>query len=219
MNKRCFVIGNGPTLNKLDITKLKSETTFGCNRIYLKEVEMGFGVTNYFEIDSLEVFQIKEEINNYIQNSDIENVFTLKRFEENFKTEKLHTIDTDDIPFEYSNTGVVMCWKAIEMGYNPIYIVGMDLDYSSLDGNVTLIGNNIYKLKEGIEDNCHFDSDYWKGANEKFICYGEETVFLFKAFNDLKEYAINKKVEILNAGVNGKADMFERVDYDLILMN
>ena len=40
--KRCFIIGNGPSLNKLDLTKLKDEFTFGVNAIYTNYDKMGF---------------------------------------------------------------------------------------------------------------------------------------------------------------------------------
>ena len=33
--ERCFIIGNGPSLNKLDLSKIKDEYTFGVNAIYL----------------------------------------------------------------------------------------------------------------------------------------------------------------------------------------
>ncbi len=33
--QRCFIIGNGPSLQRTDLTKLKDEFTFGMNRIYL----------------------------------------------------------------------------------------------------------------------------------------------------------------------------------------
>ena len=34
--KRAFIIGNGPSLNKVDLNLLKNEYTFGVNSIYLK---------------------------------------------------------------------------------------------------------------------------------------------------------------------------------------
>ena len=33
--KRCFILGNGPSLRHLDLGKLKNEITFGMNRFYL----------------------------------------------------------------------------------------------------------------------------------------------------------------------------------------
>ena len=41
---RCFVIGNGPSLNKLDMGLLADEVTFGVNGIFLKD---GFKPTFY----------------------------------------------------------------------------------------------------------------------------------------------------------------------------
>ena len=40
--KRCFVMGNGPSLRQTDLSKLKNEYTIGLNRIYLAFAEMGF---------------------------------------------------------------------------------------------------------------------------------------------------------------------------------
>jgi len=33
--ERCFIIGNGPSLKKTDLAKLRNEYTFGMNRFYL----------------------------------------------------------------------------------------------------------------------------------------------------------------------------------------
>ena len=40
--QRCFIMGNGPSLAKTDLSKLKNEFTFGMNRIYLAFPQMGF---------------------------------------------------------------------------------------------------------------------------------------------------------------------------------
>ena len=40
--KRCFIIGNGPSLNKMDLSPLKNEYTFGLNRFYLIRKRIGF---------------------------------------------------------------------------------------------------------------------------------------------------------------------------------
>ncbi|HQL39176.1 MAG TPA: hypothetical protein PKV95_06830, partial [Anaerolineaceae bacterium] len=43
--KRCFIIGNGPSLRQTDLAKLRGEMTFGLNRIYLAFPELGFTTT------------------------------------------------------------------------------------------------------------------------------------------------------------------------------
>lgn len=46
--KRCFIIGNGPSINNTDLTKLKSEITFGVNGIFLKFPDIEFRPTLMF---------------------------------------------------------------------------------------------------------------------------------------------------------------------------
>jgi len=45
IGERCFIIGNGPSLNETDLKKLKTEYTIGLNRIYLNFEKMGFQTT------------------------------------------------------------------------------------------------------------------------------------------------------------------------------
>ncbi|MDF1823576.1 MAG: DUF115 domain-containing protein [Verrucomicrobiales bacterium] len=40
--RRCVIIGNGPSINRMDLSVLKDEYTIGMNRIYLKFSEWGF---------------------------------------------------------------------------------------------------------------------------------------------------------------------------------
>lgn len=54
--ERCFVVGNGPSLNAIDMTRLKSEITLGSNRCYLGYEAWGFpftywGVYDHFQIE------------------------------------------------------------------------------------------------------------------------------------------------------------------------
>lgn len=47
--ERCFVLGNGPSLNQIDISRLAGEVTFGVNGVYLLE---GFTPTYYVTISA-----------------------------------------------------------------------------------------------------------------------------------------------------------------------
>jgi hypothetical protein len=54
--ERCFVVGNGPSLNAIDMTKLKGEVTLGSNRCYLGYESWGFpftywGVYDHYQIE------------------------------------------------------------------------------------------------------------------------------------------------------------------------
>ena len=60
--KRCFIIGNGPSLQEMDLGKLKNEITFGLNRIYLLFPELGFSTTYYVSINDLVIQQCALDI-------------------------------------------------------------------------------------------------------------------------------------------------------------
>jgi FkbM family methyltransferase len=60
--ERCVIIGNGPSLNKMDLSFLKHETCFGMNRIYLGFEKWGFTPTYYVTVNKLVIEQSVEEI-------------------------------------------------------------------------------------------------------------------------------------------------------------
>lgn len=53
--RRCFVVGNGPSLNAIDMTRLKDELTLGANRGYLGFPDWGFAFTYWGVYDPLQI--------------------------------------------------------------------------------------------------------------------------------------------------------------------
>jgi len=60
--KRAVIIGNGPSLNRTDLSLLRNEITFGLNRIYLLFDRMGFKPTYYVSVNPLVIEQCAGEI-------------------------------------------------------------------------------------------------------------------------------------------------------------
>jgi hypothetical protein len=60
--ERCFIIGNGPSLRQTDLTKLRGESTFGLNRIYLMFPELGFPTTYLVAVNRLVLEQCAKDI-------------------------------------------------------------------------------------------------------------------------------------------------------------
>ena len=60
--QRCFIIGNGPSLKKTDLSRLRDEYTFGLNRIYLLFPELGFSTTYFVSFNRLVIEQFADEI-------------------------------------------------------------------------------------------------------------------------------------------------------------
>lgn len=59
--RRCFVVGNGPSLNKIDMSRLRDEITIGANRCYLGFPRWGFQFNCWCVVDQLQVEDYGEE--------------------------------------------------------------------------------------------------------------------------------------------------------------
>ena len=211
---RCFVIGNGPSLNKMNLTLLRNEITFGCNRIYLKYSEMGFAVTHYFVVDSNDVYVIRDLALKYIENPDVKHFYTLNAYKELYDTPKLKIAGTE---LNFGNVGVLMIREALKAGFDPVYFLGIDMDYFALKHDMIRINTKKCKLKDNKKDGSHFDEEYLQ-AGEEFVFFENEEEMGFEAFNDIKkEYIDRKGHEVINVGVDGKLNTFKRADFNKIL--
>ena len=59
--KRCFVIGNGPSLKNTELSLLKDEYTFGMNRIYLAFEDLGFQTSFLVSVNDLVIEQCHQD--------------------------------------------------------------------------------------------------------------------------------------------------------------
>jgi hypothetical protein len=60
--RRAFIIGNGPSLKQMDLSRLQNEITFGLNRIYLLFPELGFHTTYFAATNDLVIEQFRDDI-------------------------------------------------------------------------------------------------------------------------------------------------------------
>jgi len=219
-DERCFIIGNGPSLNKIDLYKLRDEITFGCNKIYLNRMNIN-SVKYYFVIDMIMSMELTDEINYYLttNNSNTEKIFTHINWARDFNFDKIYATDWNVYYHGLvKNTGMLMILVAIHMGCNPIYLVGMDCDY----GDLTKIAKSIegekhtYILNRGNIDNSHFSQEYFN-SNNKFDWHPNiVNKDILPGFKKIKGYAINHKSTIYNATGGGILEYFDKVNYNNI---
>lgn len=153
--KACILIGNGPSLNKIDINKLKGIDTFSFNRAYISYKDWGFDPTYYSVIDGntirCTVPDIKKLVNdkssttkrffvNNVKNEfdfsdcDQSRLSIFKGFSGNLLKNK-HGDWTKEIPSEitnlclYSNITTFSIQLAYMLGYNLVGMVGVDAKY------------------------------------------------------------------------------------------
>ena len=214
---RCVVIGNGPSLKKMDLHSLENEYTFGLNRIYLLFDELGFKTTFLVAVNRLVIKQFAKEIDqvsilkvlNWKFRSDIkdkENTAFLPP-SPNYG-EKRQPIADGYYPIIGSVTNVAL-ELAFYMGFSEVVLIGMDHNFS-----VTGEGGKAVTSQGADAD--HFSPNYfgkgilWQLPNYALMEHG---------------YTVAKKLfekdnrKIVDATVNGKLEVFPKVIFEDFLAN
>jgi hypothetical protein len=210
--KRCFIVANGPSLQKTDLSLLKDEITIGMNRVYLLEEVNGFTPT-YLAVSDIEI-QLRQftreynevnipkffpwEVRKMFQNTTNMNYFKMKfpiMFSPNFQ--KLIGAG--------KSVTIVCIQLAYYMGFSEVFLVGKDHSYNHNQNGVP--GTRI--LSNGSETNHFINSYYKKGMKWTLPNYKEEEI----AYNYAKEEYEKNGRKIYDATIDGKLTIFEKVKY------
>jgi hypothetical protein len=217
--QRCFVLGNGPSLNRLDLAPLRDEITFGSNAIFLNFDRMGFETTYYAVYDPVTAEDRADEINRLSGSMRFfpqDLVYCLKPnpgviyvpFHYNSE-EPAPRFSTDASRVVYLDASVTfMCLQlAYYFGCNPVYLIGMDHNYTRPhDTHGPAVSNG--------SDPDHFHSDY-TGKGKRFNRYRPERVE--EAFQLAREVFEADGRQIINATAGGKLEVFPRADYHEVI--
>lgn len=219
--ERCFIIGNGPSLNELDLTLLKHETTFGVNGIYLNEEKMGFLPTYYVIEDYLiaedrasEINELKGSIKfvptllDYVLKKDSNTVnfnaymnYDDKEFEPFFSDNCLRRVGV-------GGSVTFMCLQlAFYMGFDEIYMIGFDHNYAKLEKT----DSSIIVTEEN--DQNHFTPNYYT-KGERW--HDPNVDRMEKGFTVARDYFLKNNRAVLNATYQGHLEVFKQIDYTSI---
>ncbi len=216
--KRCFIIGNGPSLKVDDLNRLKGEITMAANRIYNLFDQTDWRPTYYFTIDTWGI----QEVIPHIEDSAIENIFITYEAAKNenpYHSSWYHIMPKEGyVAFRYNdktahiNEDITKCFScgytvlftalqfALYTGIRKIYLLGVDFNYSHV---IDKWGR--MKKIDGVMD--YFDGKEYKEArlNYDSVLY---------AWTVARKYCDEHEIEIYNATRGGKLEVFERVDFD-----
>lgn len=214
--KRCFVVGNGPSLSVEDLEKIKGEIAFGTHRIYEIFDKTSWRPDYYLAQDYKLICVSRERIENIeVKNKliaipgrmpiiKIKGAKYIKLFFEEFYPQLPQFAENIENGIYEGYTVTYMCLQvAAYMGFKEIYLLGVDHSYSTeLDENGNLLKN------ENVRD--HFsDNDKIENVPQTF-----KSALAYKA---AKEYAEKHGIKIYNATRGGKLEVFERKTLEEVL--
>lgn len=211
--QRCFIIGNGPSLQKTDLSLLRNEFTFGMNRIYLMFPELGFTTTYFLTINSLVIEQCAEEIRalpipkfiswrsrNLIRPTDdlvfLHTTYTGPKFAQ----------DARGRLWEGATVTYVALQLAFHMGFEQAILIGVDHNYSTKGRPNTTV------VSEGDDPN-HFHKGYF-GKGFRWQLPDLDTSE--RGYTMAREAYRQAGRQVLDATVGGKLTIFPKVDYNTL---
>ena len=231
-DKRCFIIGNGPSLKTEDLEKLKNEITFAANCIYFAFEKTSWRPTYYICVDQLAYARDHKiitsiscqkkftAINNIVFSGQIYNDTIYYSRSSKMETLIDNQIKVNDrFPFSYDITksiyaGNTVLYDAVQlavyMGFSEIYLLGVDCNYQiEMNPDETIKENNV---KNYFCD--AIDKDFKKELSVGIAVYKMQI-----AWQSAKEACEKVGVTIKNATRGGKLEIFERVDFDELMKN
>lgn len=209
---RCFIIGNGPSLSRMDLSPLRGEITFGMNRIYLLFPELGFATTYFLAVNTLVIEQCTADI----RALDMPKFITWRGRRWLRDDPQVLFIDTDYTNpatfsrnvtgrvFEGSTVTYVAMQLAYHMGFEEAILIGVDHSFKT-EGqpNVTVVSTG--------SDQDHFAPDYF---GKGFRWQLPDLEASERAYRLARQTFEADGRRILDATVDGKLAVFPKTSYD-----
>jgi hypothetical protein len=207
--KRCFILGNGPSLNRTDLSFLSNEITFGVNRIYLLSETQGFSPTYYVAINELVIEQCASEIQSlnmpryvgwncrHLFSPDPGIVFL----------DRTHELWFSSDLTKGSGGGSTVTYTALQlayhMGFDEVILIGVDHSFQTKGEPHKVI------VSDGDDPN-HFSGDYFgKGFKWQLPdLEGSEMDYQMARYR----YELDDR-RVLDATIGGQLNIFPKVEY------
>lgn len=214
-SKSCIIVGNGPSLNKMDLSPIKNCFTFGLNKIYLILKTIDLNLNYLVSVNKLVIEQSLKEFNDF-QCPVFLSYSAAKGLP--LVSSNIFFLHTGNFFGFYEDIGMpvyegytvtyVAMQIAYFMGFQNVYLIGVDHNFMQ-KGNP----NEIQSL-DGMDVN-HFDPGYFAGQKWQLadLVNSEKSYFLAK-----QQYEKNDR-KIYDATLDGKLTVFDKVDFQEAIKN
>jgi len=208
--KRCFIIGNGPSLKQTDMRLLKDEYTFGMNRIFLMFPELEFKTSFLVSVNDL---VIEQSVDDFRQ-VDVPLFVAWRARKWLPPAPNLHYLFTTYTGRKFGRNATRRLWEgatvtytclqlAYYMGFSKAILIGVDHSFATKgEPNKTIISQG--------DDPNHFHPKYFgKGFKWQLPDLDTSEVgyqMARKAYQDAGK-------EIVDATIGGKLTIFPKVEY------
>lgn len=218
--KRCFIIGNGPSLKAEDLTTIyqNNDISFAFNRIFYIIPQTTWQPTYYMSQDERMLSGHEKEVENIPTKYkfipiELEWYYNIKKISGSYQYHVINAEKTSNNFFSTRIDNHIVLWgtvvysaiqMAVYMGIREIYLIGVDHNFNTVrnkDGEIVTNPN--------VQD--YFCEEYNKDKENLWIPNTDETTLIYM---QAKKYAAKHGINIYNATRGGKLEVFPRVDFD-----
>jgi len=211
--ERCFVIGNGPSLRSIDLSKLKNEFSFGFNRIFLAADELGFSPSCLVSINDLVIEQSVAEL----QALQMPKFFAWRARRWIHMDPDTHFIYTTYTGPGFSKDVTGRVWEgatvtnvalqlAYHMGFAKVVLIGVDHNFADKGTPNTTVTSN------GADPN-HFSAAYF-GKGFRWQLPDLETSE--RGYRNARAAFEADGRQVVDATIGGKLTIFPKVNFDTL---
>ncbi len=211
IGKRCFIIGNGPSLRNMDLKKLENEFTFGMNRIFLMFPELGFKTSFLVSVNDLVIEQSKNDF----KKLDIPAFISWRARKWLQPQDNLHYLYTTYTGRKFAKDVTKRLWEgatvtysclqlAFYMGFKQVILIGVDHSFSTKGKPNTTV------VSKGDDPN-HFHPGYF-GKGFRWQLPDLDTSEI--GYQLARETFRKDGREVVDATVNGKLTIFPKINFE-----
>ena len=246
LGKRCFIIGNGPSINKQDLSQLTNEITFTVNQLPRNNIFEKIN-TNYhlwvddrfFKIDKnkpedMELLNVMKSVNTTNNKPVVFYKLSARKMVEEFKLNELLNIRyfqeglifNEEFNEEFDFTKLIPGYPtvvfyaislAIYMGFKEIYLLGCDCT-GFITTAQSLLKTNDNELLYGykISEN---EKKRLQQSNSTYSI-GDELLwhsYLFKDYEIFYRYCEKRNIKLVNCTAGGLLNLIPRMVLNEIL--
>ena len=207
----CFLIGNGPSLNKMELKVLNDYNTIGLNKIFLLFERTGLNIDYHVCVNRFVIEQCTQDFLKMGCPSFISYKHRNKSLEGSSKVFFVGDIHSRWKFFEDITTGIsqgsTVTYAAMQiafyMGFSRLFLIGVDHNFAQKGAP-----HKVETMKG--DDVSHFDPGYFKGLKWQLPdLEGSE-----RAYRMAKEHFESDHRIIMDATVDGKLTIFPKIRFE-----
>ena len=216
--KRCFIMGNGPSLRQTPVERLKNEVTIGCNGLFLMFDRMGFVPTFYTVEDVLVAEDRAAEINRIRGTTKVFPLDVMRflprdsdtvyvNFPRRYRNSPRFSDHFERVAYFGGTVTYLNLQLAYYIGASEIILIGVDHNYAKDPSKDDRSG---YVITSRTDDPDHFHPGYF-GPGYRF--HDPQVDRMETAYRKAKEFLDAHGVRVRNATIGGKLEVFERIEF------